>query len=110
VHFDFGPGYHFLHVHYPHARAHFAKNEHYRKAKKLERSRDDHLQQAQAYLLSGAYDRAQQAFDEAIRAATRRQKQLAKLDRDRKHFQRAHADHRAHNHRRHRGAFWARWD
>jgi tetratricopeptide (TPR) repeat protein len=101
VHFDFGPGYHYLHVRYPRARAYFAANQHYRNAQKFERKRDVLLEQAQSYLSNGQYDEARDAFESAIRADTRRQNQLAKLDRDRRRFERQHThDEARHRHRR----------
>jgi hypothetical protein len=109
VHFDFGPGYHYVHVRYPHARHYFATNKHYQKAKQRERERDGYLKQAESYLLSGEYGAAQDAFDSAIRAERHRQQQLAKLDRDRQRFARDHAQHRARRHHR-RGRFSLAWE
>ena len=109
VHFDFGPGYHYMHVRYPRARAYFAANQHYRNAQKFERRRDALLEQAQSYLSNGQYDAARDAFESAIHADTRRQNQLAKLDRDRRRFDREHAqDEARRRNRHHRYPFLAR--
>jgi tetratricopeptide (TPR) repeat protein len=101
VHFDFGPGYHYTHVRYPHARSYFAANKHYRKAKRRARERDDYVRQAQSYLSSGRYIDARSAFDSAIRADRQRQRQLARLDRDRERFEREHTHRRARRPHRH---------
>jgi tetratricopeptide (TPR) repeat protein len=108
VHFDFGPGYHYLHVRYPRARFYFAANRHYRNAKRLERKRDAELERAQSYLTNGEYADARNAFEAAIRADTRRQIQLAKLNRDRIRFEREHGRDRAHRPHRHGNHFQAR--
>ena len=102
VHFDFGPGYHYLHVRYPSARAYFAANQHYRNAQRFERKRDALLEQAQSYLSNGDYDEARDAFESAINADMRRQNQLTKLDRDRRRFERQHAHDEVRNRNRHR--------
>lgn len=102
VHFDFGPGYHYLHVRYPHARYYFAANRHYRNAQRFERKRDALLEQAQSYLSDGQYAEARDAFESAINADIRRQNQLAKLDRDRRRFERQHAHDEARHWNRHR--------
>lgn len=106
VHFDFGRGYQYLHVNFPHARHYFAANEHYRKAQRLEGRRHEWIQKAEHYLVHGNFDRALRAFEKARRAETRRQRQLRRLDRDRARFERGHRHHREHaraHHQRWRG-------
>lgn len=95
VHFDFGPGYHYLHVDYPRARHYFSRNEHFRAAKRLERERDELLHRARHLLLEGRYGQAERTFHKALRAETRRQRQLVRLDRDRLRFEERHRERHA---------------
>jgi hypothetical protein len=104
VHFDFGPGYHYLHVDFPHARRFFAKNEHFKRAQELERARDEWLQKAERQLKRGRYEKAENTFQKAIRADRRRQRELVLLDRDRVRFERKHRHHGHGPHRRHRAS------
>ena len=90
VHFNFGPGYHYLHVDYPKARRHFERNEHYRKAKAFERERDRLLERFDKAIDDGSWQRAEKSFHKAWRVEERRQLQLAKLERDRERFARKH--------------------
>jgi hypothetical protein len=94
VHFDFGPGYHYLHVDFPNARRHFAANEHFRKARELERTRDHWLREAEHHLKNGRYGKAEKNFHKAIRADRRLQRELVLLDRDRVRFEREHRPRR----------------
>lgn len=108
VHLDFGRGHHYRSAEYPGARRYFASNRHYRKAQKYERRRQEWLERMNRALLQGRYNQARAAFDQVVHFDKRRQRQLARLDRDRARWAqrnqqryRRNAHQRRHRHGRH---------
>ena len=94
VHFDFGPGHFYRVADYPHASWHFASNKHYRKAQKYQRRRQQWTRRLHHALERGDYQQARHALDQIVHFDRRRQRQLARLDADRVHFEQRH-EHRS---------------